>query len=95
MAAMAPWMWFVGLRGDGAAVLRRAQPDPAPDLLLGGVRDVTGAGSERKTGAEGNAAYYRVKPAHRWLVGGVYVGLIVALAVGMDLTHVARTFADA
>ena len=43
---------------------------------------------------EGNAAYYRVKPAHRALVGAVYVGLIVLLALGMDATHVERTFDD-
>jgi hypothetical protein len=50
---------------------------------------------QRKAGEEGNAEYYRVRPAHRLLVAAVYVGLIVALAIGMDLTHVERTFGDA
>jgi hypothetical protein len=31
---------------------------------------------------------------HRLLVAAVYVGLIVALAIGMDLTHIERTFDD-
>jgi hypothetical protein len=49
---------------------------------------------QRKRGEEGNAEYYRVKPLHRALVAGVYVGLIVALALGMDATHIERTFSD-
>ena len=48
----------------------------------------------RKAGEEGNADYYRVKPAHRLAVGIVYVGLLVLLGVGMDLTHLERTFSD-
>ena len=28
------------------------------------------------------------------MVGAVYVGLLVLLGVGMDLTHLARTFND-
>jgi hypothetical protein len=35
-----------------------------------------------------------VKPLHRFLVGAVYVGLLVLLGVGMDLTHLQRTFSD-
>jgi Zn-dependent protease len=50
---------------------------------------------QRKKGEEGNAEYYRVKPLHRLLVAGVYVGLIVGLAIGMDATFVERTFDDA
>ena len=49
---------------------------------------------QRKAGREGNAAYYKVKPLHRFLVGAVYVGLLVLLGVGMDLTHLQRTFSD-
>ena len=47
------------------------------------------------SGLEGNAAYYKVKPSHRLAVGAVYVGLLVLLGVGMDLTHLERTFSDA
>jgi hypothetical protein len=32
---------------------------------------------------------------HRALVAAVYLGLIALLVLGMDATHVARTFADA
>ena len=93
MAAMAPWMWFVGF---GAIVLLVfIWPNPIVILiaLLGGYETYR-RWKQRKHGEEGNADYYRVKPAHRLLVAVVYIGLIVALVIGMDLTHVERTFDD-
>jgi hypothetical protein len=47
----------------------------------------------RKQGAEGNAAYYRVRPAHRLIVATAYIALIAICAVGMDLTFVDRSSA--
>jgi len=93
MAAMAPWMWFVGF--GAIIVLVFLWPNPILILiaLLGGFETYR-RWKQRKNGEEGNPEYYRVKPPHRLLVAGVYVGLIVALAVGMDLTHVERTFDD-
>jgi Zn-dependent protease len=93
MAAMAPWMWFVGFAAMVGLVLVWPNPILILILLLGGVESYR-RWKQRKQGLEGNAAYYRVKPAHRALVGLTYVGLIAALAVGMDLTHVERTFDD-
>ena len=93
MAAMAPWMWFVGF---GAMVLLLfVWPNPILLIivLLGGYETYR-RWKHRKKGLEGNADYYRVKPLHRGLVALVYVGLIVALAAGMDATHVERTFDD-
>jgi hypothetical protein len=46
----------------------------------------------RKAGGAQQEAYYRVKPIHRALIAAVYLGLIALLVVGMDVTHVARTF---
>jgi hypothetical protein len=43
---------------------------------------------QRKTHSLQQAAYYRVAPRHRLLVGAVYVGLIVALVFGMNETHI-------
>ena len=34
--------------------------------------------------------YYKVSPRNRALVALVYIGLIVALSIGLDLTHLAR-----
>lgn len=90
MAAMAPGMWFVGF--GGMVLLFFVAPNPVLILiiLLGGM-ETWRRWKHRKEGEEGNAAYYQVKPAHRLLVGLVYVGLIAVLAVGMDLTFVDRS----
>jgi Zn-dependent protease len=93
MAAMAPWMWFVGFGAIVVLVLLWPNPILILIALLGGFETYR-RWKQRKAGEEGNADYYRVKPVHRLLVAAVYVGLIVALAVGMDATHVERTFDD-
>jgi Zn-dependent protease len=94
MAAMAPWMWFVGFGMMVALLLVWPNPILLLIALLGGFETYK-RWKHRNDPVEGNADYYRVKRAHRLLVGGVYIALIVGLAVGMDLTHVSRTFADA
>jgi Zn-dependent protease len=94
MAAMAPWMWFVGFGAMVALLFIAPNPILILIVLLGGM-ETWRRWKHRKAGEEGNEAYYRVKPAHRLAVGAVYVGLIVALGVGMDATHLERTFSDA
>ena len=93
MAAMAPWMWFIGL----GAVITMVLLWPNPILILiaiFGSLEVYRRWNDRKKGMDGNAAYYSVPTKYRWLVAGVYVGLIVALAFGMELTHLVRDFDD-
>ncbi len=93
MAAMAPWMWFVGLGAVVGLVFWR----PNPILILiavFGTLEVYRRWQDRKKGMDGNVDYYAVPTRYRWLVGGVYVGLIVALAFGMDITHLVRDFND-
>jgi Zn-dependent protease len=93
MAAMAPWMWFVGLFAVVALVFIR--PNPILILIaLFGAMETYRRWKLRKQGEEGNAEYYKVSPRARLAVGAVYVGLIVALAIGMDLTHIVRDFSD-
>src|SRR5215210_7771772 len=94
MAAMAPWMWFLGFGAMVALLLIAPNPILILIVLLGGMETYR-RWKGRRSGEEGNAAYYRVKPAHRLAVGAVYVGLLVLLGVGMDLTHLDRTFSDA
>jgi hypothetical protein len=53
-----------------------------------GGREVWHRWKLRKSKSLEQAAYYRVAPRHRLLVGAVYVGLIVALAFGMEQTHI-------
>jgi Zn-dependent protease len=90
MAAMAPWMWFAGFAAMLAFFVLFPNPILVLILLLGGM-ETWRRWKTRKQGLEGNAAYYRVRPAHRLVVAIVYVGLIAACAVGMDLTFVDRS----
>jgi Zn-dependent protease len=88
MAAMAPWMWFVGFAAliplafflHGSFVLLL--------ILVFGGREVWHRWKLRKSRTLEQAAYYRVAPRHRLLVGAVYIGLIVALVLGMEQTHI-------
>jgi Zn-dependent protease len=90
MAAMTPWMWFAGL----LAILVLALTYPNPIILLIAllaVMETWRRWRALKSGDESVRAYYRVRPRYRALVAIVYLGLIAALVVGMDATHVART----
>jgi Zn-dependent protease len=87
MAAMAPWMWFIGFGALVAMLLL------VPNFIL--LLIVLFAGMElwrrwqqRKTRSIEQAAYYRVSARNRLLVGAVYIGLIVVLAFGMYETHI-------
>jgi Zn-dependent protease len=92
-AALAPWMWFVGL---GAMVtLVFVLPNPIIILIaLFTMIETYRRWKNRKAGEEGNADYYKVKPKHRVMVFAVYMTLVVLLVVGMDLTFVERDFDD-
>jgi Zn-dependent protease len=94
MAAMAPWMWFVGF---GVLVgVTIAFPNPIMlIILLLGAMETWRRWKLRRSGSEEQAEYYRVPPRARLAVAAVYVGLIVVLALGMDLTHLPRTLSDA
>ena len=91
MAAMAPWMWFLGF---GAMVLLDFVA-PNPILLI--ITLVAGFSlyrrwEQRRSPSAAQTAYYAVSPRNRLIVAGVYIGLIVALAIGMHLTYLHRTF---
>ncbi len=89
MAALSPWMWFVGL--FAMLVLAFTYPNPIIllILLLAGFETYR-RWKARQAGDAAALAYYRVKPAHRLAVLGVYLALIVVCAVGMGLTFVQR-----
>ena len=90
MAAMAPWMWFVGFAAMIGFFFLFPNPILILFLLLGGTESWR-RWKVRKRGDEGNAAYYRVTPRQRLVVGAVYVGLIALLAIGMDASFVDRS----
>ncbi|MFZ1154942.1 MAG: site-2 protease family protein [Solirubrobacteraceae bacterium] len=88
MAAMAPWMWFVGFAALIPLALFLHGSFILLLILVFGGREVWRRWQLRKTRSLEQAAYYRVAPRHRLLVGAVYIGLIVALALGMEQTHI-------
>ncbi len=94
MAAMAPWMWFVGFAGMVAFFVFFPNPVLILFILLGGL-ETWRRWKQRRSGEEGDAAYYLVAPRARLAVGAVYVGLIALLALGMDVSFVERSLDDA
>jgi Zn-dependent protease len=90
MAALSPWMWFVGL--FAMALLAFVYPNPIIFLiLLFAIIETYRRWKARKAGGEEVATYYRVKPAHRLAILAVYLGLIIVCGVGMELTHIQRS----
>ncbi|MEN3279686.1 MAG: hypothetical protein V7607_826 [Solirubrobacteraceae bacterium] len=90
MAALAPWMWFVGL----AAIVALAFAFPNPIILIiavVGAFDVYGRWTRRRKGGDEARAYYKVRGRDRALVGLVYLALIAVLVLGMDATHLQRS----
>ncbi|HTW13191.1 MAG TPA: site-2 protease family protein [Solirubrobacteraceae bacterium] len=91
MAAMTPWMWFAGFAG----IIVLAFVFPNPVILIIAVFaafETYRRWQQRRAGGLQQQAYYRVSPRDRLLVGAVYLGLVALLVVGMDVTHLARTF---
>jgi Zn-dependent protease len=90
MAAMAPWMWFVGFVGLVALAFVFPNPVILIIILFGGL-ETWRRWKQLRQGGEEQQDYYRVKPLDRVLVAAVYLSLIALLVVGMDATHLART----
>jgi len=82
MAAMAPWMWFLGLGGMVALLALSGNTFLLIFIVLGGM-ETWRRWKLRGTRSLEQAAYYRVSPRNRALVGAVYLGLIVLLVLGM------------
>jgi Zn-dependent protease len=91
MAAMAPWLWFIGLGAMVALLLLTHNPFLLIFVLFGGM-ETWRRWKLRGTRSLEQAAYYRVSPRNRMLVGAVYIGLIVLLVVGM---HESQVFVSA
>jgi Zn-dependent protease len=91
MAALSPWMWFVGYALLLGATVAFPNPIMLLILLLGGL-ETWRRWRQRKSPE--SRAFHRVRPATRVAVAAVYLGLAAGLAVGMDLTFVERDFED-
>ena len=93
MAAMSPWMWFVGL--FLAVGFAFAFPNPIIILIvIVGVWDTFRRWKTLKEGGDEQRYYYRVSPRTRLLVLGVYLGIIAVCVLGMDISHIQRTYSD-
>ena len=92
MAALSPWMWFIGFAGLVALVF--VFPNPIILLIvLFGAMETWRRWQERKSPEA--QEYYRVPPGSRLLVAAVYLGLVLLLTLGMAETHLDRDFGDA
>lgn len=87
MAALSPWMWIVGMVLLVGAMLVFFSPILLLVLLFGGME--TWRRFRSRNDPE-QAGYLKVAPRTRLAVAATYVGLAVALAVGMDATYLER-----
>ncbi len=88
MAAMAPWMWFVGLAAMGALAI--AFPNPIILMIfVFAALSTYNRWRARRAGAEA-PGYYAISRGQRVAIAVVYLGLIAALVIGMDATHLLR-----
>ena len=90
MAALAPWMWFVGLGAIVVARARLPQPDHPHHRRRRRLRRLRALDAPAP-GRRGGARVLQVRGRDRALVGLVYLALIALLVVGMDATHLQRS----
>jgi Zn-dependent protease len=91
MAALTPWMWIVGYVLLVAATVFFPNPIMFLILLFGGFETYR-RWKERKDPEQ--QRFFEVSPRTRALVAATYVGLALALVVGMDATFLERDFND-
>lgn len=91
MAALSPKLWLAGFALLIAVTILYPNPIMVLVLLMGGL-ETRRRWKARKDPTE--QEYHRVPARTRWLVAGVYLGLAALLALGMDVTHIARDFGD-
>ena len=91
MAALSPWMWFVGFALLLAATIAFPNPVMILILLFGGMETWR---RWRERNSPESREFHRVPARTRWLVAAVYLGLAAALAVGMDATFLDRSLGD-
>jgi len=91
MAALTPWMWIVGYALLVVATVFFPNPIMLLILIFGGIETYR-RWKERKTPAE--QRFYAVKPSTRVAVAATYIGLALALVLGMEATFLERDFND-
>jgi Zn-dependent protease len=92
MAALTPWMWAVGFLLFIAVAAIYPSPVMILVILFGGME--TWRRWKQRKSPEARE-YHRIPKHVRIGVAVVYLGLVVALGAGLELTHLQRTLADA
>jgi Zn-dependent protease len=88
-AALSPWVWLLGV--FGIVILVLTIPNPIIILIaILGIYETWIRFRQFRTGGDEVRKYYSISRRDRILIGAVYLGLIIALVVGMDLTHLQR-----
>jgi Zn-dependent protease len=92
MSALTPWMWIVGYGLLVVATFVAPNPILFLILLFGGLETYRRWKARKDPEQQ---RFHSVRPRTRAVIAVVYVGLALALAVGMDLTFLERDFGDA
>jgi Zn-dependent protease len=92
MAALSPWMWIVGYGILIAATFAFPNPIMIIILLFGGLETWHRWRARKSPEAQ---AFHEVPARTRFAVAATYVGLAVALAIGMQASFVERDLDDA
>jgi hypothetical protein len=91
MAALSPWVWFVGYAGLIALTFAFPNPIMFLILLFGGMESWKRWKNRNTPEAR---AFHAIPTRTRALVAVVYLGLAVALAVGVAETHLVKTLSE-
>jgi Zn-dependent protease len=91
MAALSPWVWWVGFAGLVALAFAFPNPILILILLLGGYESYK---RWKNRNSPESQAFHAIPPRTRAIVAVVYLGLVALLAFGVYETHLVKTFAD-
>jgi Zn-dependent protease len=91
MAALSPWVWLVGYAGLIALTIAFFNPILLLILAFGGF-ELYNRWKTRNTPEA--RAYHAVPARTRAIVAAVYLGLVIALAIGVDQTFLHKALSD-
>ena len=91
MAALTPWMWLVGYALLVAAAVLFPNPIMLLILIFGGLETYRRWKTRKHPEQQ---RFYALRPRTRVAVAATYVGLALALVVGMEATFLERDFDD-
>jgi Zn-dependent protease len=91
MSALTPWMWIIGYGLLVAATIAFPNPIMFLILLFGGMETYRRWKSRKDPEQQ---RFHTVSPGTRAAVAAVYIGLALALVLGMEATFLDRDFDD-